>query len=459
MTEADSGHAEFTATVRGEVPEISLVFSVLRQLRDMVLAGQWIEPRSAYQIGCRTLRVIARDDGTLGLEETVAPGVWQEQVDETITDLHNQILVGKQLGLAQSWGEMTELHRVVMHRCAATADTIALSRHAPEDEGASGWHVICMDKHEDDEVVGVQLGQVMADFPYLRQFLALPAETTVVMARPQRPDGVVRATVRHNGNELTAGRTRFGPEPTPRTPVRARNALLTDGKGLTWTTVGKRSGLPEIAARTVLPAPDDAPRSGWAALVLDELQDAIAEDTRFEAGQTVRSGWRTLRFISRSDGMLGLEERTVGDNWAEQIDLTLRERWAQQQVVAGLGPQEWTTFPLDTQHSTVTDCVEESDSSVLLFREATDNPTHSGWTLTCTRSHEHGAGRLRTLWDLTESLPFVTRFLALPRAAEVLIDTPRGLRGAEIRASVRIFGNELVPEPGSYTAELLGLTD
>jgi hypothetical protein len=193
-------------------------------------------------------------------------------------------------------------------------------------------------------------------------------------------------------------------------------------------------------------------------LVLDELQDAIAEGTRFAAGQTVRSGWRTLRLISRFDGSLGLEERTVGDNWAEQIDLTLLELWAQQQMVAGLGPEEWTTFPTDAQNATVTDCVDDAASAVRLFREPADDPAHSGWTLSCTRSHEHGVGHLRSLWDLTHSLPFVTRFLALPRAAEVLIETPRGLRGSEIRASVRIFGNELVPEPGSYTAELLGRT-
>jgi len=280
---------------------------------------------------------MAREDGTLGLEETVAPGVWEEQVDETITDLHNQSLVCRKLGLAQSWGEMTELHRVIMHRCVATADKIALSRHAPDEEGASGWRVICLDKHEDEQAIGVPLGQVMADFPYLRQFLALPPETAVVLAPPQRPDGAVTAMVLHQGNDLT-------------------------------------------------------------------------------------------------------------------------ELWAQQQMVAGLGPEEWTTFPTDAQNATVTDCVDDSASAVRLFREPADDPAHSGWILSCTRPHEHGVGHLRSLWDLTQSLPFVTRFLALPRAAEVLIETPRGLRGSEIRASVRIFGNELVPEPGSYTAELLGRT-
>nr|WP_157117399.1 hypothetical protein [Nocardia vaccinii] len=458
MTEAGSGHAEFTATVSGEVPEISMVFSVLNAFRDMVLGGRWIEPRATFRFGCRVLRVIAREDGTLGLEETVAPDVWREQVDETITDLHNQSVVCRKLGLAQSWGEITEQHRVIMHRCAATADKIAFSRHTPDGEGVSGWRVICLDKHEDEQVIDVELGQVMADFPYLRQFLALPPETAVVMSPPQRPDGAVTAMVLHHGNDLTAGGTRFGPEPALTEPTPARHALLTDGRGMTWTTVGKRSGLPDIAAWTVLPAPATAPGSGWAALVLDELQDAIAQGTRFAAGQTVRSGWRTLRLISRPDGMLGLEERTAGETWAEQIDLTLRELWAQQQVVAGLGPQEWTTFPLDTQDATVTDCVTDSDSAVFLFRESIDDPAHSGWTLRCTRQHEHGAGHVRSLWDLTRSLPFLTRFLALPRGTEVLIETPQGPRGSEIRSSVRIFGNELIPEPGSYTSELLGLT-
>jgi hypothetical protein len=112
-------------------------------------------------------------------------------------------------------------------------------------------------------------------------------------------------------------------------------------------------------------------------------QDAIAAGTRFDAGQTVRSGWRTLRLIERPDGMLGLEERIAGGRWAEQVDLTVRDLWLQRQVASGLGLADWIAFPADGQHATVAECVDETVPSVLLSREHTDDPDFSGWTVSC----------------------------------------------------------------------------
>jgi hypothetical protein len=50
----------------------------------------------------------------------------------------------------------------------------------------------------------------------------------------------------------------------------------------------------------------------------------------------------------------------------------------------------------------------------------------------------------------------VTQFLALPSQVSVVIDTPHGTGTADIRARVRLWDKDLVPESGSYSAELAG---
>ncbi len=451
---AESGHAEFTVTVRDRVPNFAYVFTVLNTVRDLVQAGKWIEPRNAIRFGCRRLRVVAREDGTLGLEETVAPDVWAEQIDRTITETHYQAVACDALALPQSWGSITESDHALMSACAPTAERLAFARIASDKRGFSGWGVMCRDQHEHEKPVVRSFAQLKAEFPYLSQFLGVPAGINIVVRRPSRPTDSVVPKVMRDGANLNASGRRFGPDSAVRTATRARNALFTDGQGLIWTTVGKKAGLPDIAARTVLMAPPTAPASGWAALVLDDLQDAIAQGTWYEPGMLVRSGWRTLRIIDRADGMLGLEERTGADRWAEQIDLTLHELWSQRQLLAGLGIEEWISFPRDSEDATVADCVDDGVTSVLFAREPTDSPTHSGWSLSCVRQHEHGSTQVRSLGELVAARPYLARFLALPTPVEVRINASRG-EGA-IRAGVRMFGGEFLPESGSPAAELLG---
>ncbi|MFQ6331397.1 hypothetical protein ACLMAL_35425 [Nocardia sp. CWNU-33] len=455
-TAADSGHAEFTVIVREPVPDTAMVRAILDLLRDTVLGGQWIEPRQVVRIGGRLLRVIAREDGTLGLEEEVTPEVWSEQVDETITDLHYQQTVCARLELEMSDGGVAGPDLVPLRPCARTAGKLGFRRNVGTPEpGMSGWFLICLDEHDHEPGGFSTLGQVLAELPYLRQFLALPPDTTVIMEPPVTLAGSVLATVSRHGADITHGGIWFGPRWAPLSIARARYGLGSFGDGLTRTMIGEQLGLPDVVARVALTS---AAESGawWVAWVLDDIQDAIADGTRFTAGQTVRSGWRTLRLVERPDGLLGLEERVTGDRWVEQVDHTLRESWTQRQVVGGLGLEASIGFPADTQLAAVADCVDETVSALTLSRDSLGDSMHSGWTVTCARSHAHGVRRTRTLWELAESLPFVTAFLALPAPISVRIDTSRGTDTTAIRARVLLWDRELLPEPGSYTAELLG---
>ncbi|MEU6587456.1 hypothetical protein [Nocardia sp. NPDC046763] len=455
-TAAHSGHAEFTVIVREPVPDTAMVRAILDLLRDTVLGGQWIEPRQVVRIGGRLLRVIAREDGTLGLEEEVTPEVWSEQVDETITDLHYQQTVCARLELEMSDGGVAGPDLVPLRPCARTAGKLGFRRNVGTPEpGMSGWFLICLDEHDHEPVGFSTLGQVLAELPYLRQFLALPPDTTVIMEPPVTLAGSVLATVSRHGADITHGGIWFGPRRAPLSIARARYGLGSFGDGLTRTMIGEQLGLPDVVARVALTL---AAESGawWVAWVLDDIQDAIADGTRFTAGQTVRSGWRTLRLVERPDGLLGLEERVTGDRWVEQVDHTLRESWTQRQVVGGLGLEASIDFPADTQLTAVADCVDETVSALTLSRDSLGDSMHSGWTVTCARSHAHGVRRTRTLWELAESLPFVTAFLALPAPISVRIDTSRGTDTTAIRARVLWWDRELLPEPGSYTAELLG---
>jgi hypothetical protein len=133
--------------VRGKVPEIFMVLPILDHLRDAVLGGKWFEPRQMIRVGRRVLRVIARDDGTLGLEEATAPEVWEEQVDETITDLHDQRVACTKLGFPMSGGTVSEWDLVTMHACAPAAGKLVFERkNETPTQGMSGWRVICLDR-------------------------------------------------------------------------------------------------------------------------------------------------------------------------------------------------------------------------------------------------------------------------------------------------------------------------
>jgi hypothetical protein len=48
------------------------------------------------------------------------------------------------------------------------------------------------------------------------------------------------------------------------------------------------------------------------------------------------------------------------------------------------------------------------------------------------------------------------KFLALPSPTSVIVDVPHSTDNGGIRARVLLYGKDLIPEPGSYLAELNG---
>jgi hypothetical protein len=64
------------------------------------------------------------------------------------------------------------------------------------------------------------------------------------------------------------------------------------------------SGHPEFT----LVFKDEPPTHNSVGWILDHFQNAVADGTRFVAGQPVGIGWRALRVIERDDGTVVVDE-------------------------------------------------------------------------------------------------------------------------------------------------------
>ncbi|MEW1739658.1 hypothetical protein AB0346_27290 [Nocardia beijingensis] len=184
--------------------------------------------------------------------------------------------------------------------------------------------------------------------------------------------------------------------------------------------------------------------------LLSYLESTVAAGTRYQPGETIRVGWNLVRVRGRADGTLGLAERTDAQNWAEQVDRTLRDVWYQREVAAGVGLADHLDFPGEDQQAIVSSCGLESPVLVLA-RTATDDPEFSGWSVECFEDHAHRASYYTTLLELATAMPFAVQFFALPAATTVLIESPEITPTGTIRPHiVDAEGVEMYPIPGSY---------
>jgi hypothetical protein len=429
---------------------------MLDHLQDAVADGTRFVPGQTIEIRWRTLRVIERDDRTLGVEERVAEDIWEEHVDQALGDLWYQVEAAAKLGLPEDPDSVTEDQITAVQTCAFEASTLILNRLGVDSPQYGGWAANCGDDHEHADWSFMELFQLSAKLPFVAQFLALPPGTGLVIERHAvGPTGGVVAEVAHNDTLLTPDDgLYFGPEPIAATPIPvAHSAIGQIGEGLYCTGIGDRHGHPEIVARLTEPAIPGAtgPLVQW---ILDDLQDSIAVGTRFEPGQTIRVGWRTLRVIERADGLLGLQERVDADTWDEHVEQTLRDTWYHKEVAASLGLARRLMFPAEEQYVAVAECVNEAMPALVLSREETDDPDFSGWMVSCLQDHDHGGWSVRSVWDLSDSMPFATQFLALPVTTSVAIEAPHTTSTGRIRVRVLLDGRHLIPEPGSYLSTL-----
>ncbi|WP_330253968.1 hypothetical protein OG874_05105 [Nocardia sp. NBC_00565] len=452
----DSNHPEFTLVFKDEPSTPNTVGWILDHFQNAVAEGTRFVPGQTVGIGWRALRIIERDDRTLGLEERVAEGIWEEHVDQALSDVWLQVEAAAKLGLPEEPDSVAEDDIAAAQVCAFEASTLSLNRLGPDSPQHGVWAISCGDEHDHSEWSAMELFQLSASLPFVTQFLALPPETGLVIDRRWvRSTGGVVAGVAYQGTMLTPDDgIHFGPEPASIGPLpTAHFAILQFGEGLYRTTIGDQHGHPDIVARVTEPAVPGTQESlvQW---ILDDLQDSLAAGTRFAPGQTIRVGGRTLRVVERSDGMLGLLERVDTDSWEEHVEQTLRDLWYQKEVAASLGLAQQLDFPADDQYAAVAECVNETIPALLLNRGDTSDPDSSGWMVCCLRNHDHGEWSMRTIWDLSDSMPFTTQFLALPVNTSVAIEAPHTTPTGRIGVRALLNGWHLIPAPGSYLSAL-----
>lgn len=181
-------------------------------------------------------------------------------------------------------------------------------------------------------------------------------------------------------------------------------------------------------------------------LLLDHVEAAVARGTRFSAGQTLALGGQVLRFVSRGDGTLGLEEQVPAptEQWVEAVDRSLREVLLQKFIVESVGLP--LTFPAPRSSLLVARCAQDAQAVVLTRVDGGDPKAGlSGWMLSCAEEHEHGDRFVLPLLALSALRPALVPFLALPPKSVVL--------ATEGPAHVFFDGQERQPLPGSFLAK------
>lgn len=454
----ESGHPEFTVMM--DEPAVpAAVEMLLDYLQNAVAAGQSLAPGQTIQIGPAVLRVIDRADGTFGLEERTGPDSWGEHVHRCLEHTRYQILAAEQLGVNEQVDFPTDLAVVHFQPCGLAGPDIPLVRKQLADPRHSGWYVLCTDEHEHDEWTQSDLLELTQSTPFLTPFLALPARLTLLVSRPgPGSEGRVRAHVWQDDQEFLTpdgGALFDGPISAVdamlanlgRTSIAWDHPIIKTGDRSYRTSVGARFDHPEFTVRFA----EQPLVPGAAESVLDYVQDAVANGTRFEPGQTIAMGWAMLRVTGRDDATLGLEEQLEPDRWAEQIDITVRDTWFQTEVAASLGLAGQLAFPAKHQQAAIAQCVtDDAPTTLVLHRRASDTFHSSGWMVSCGADHPHGEWIPHTLFDMERVMPFAVQFLALPDNVTVVVESPSVTKSGRIRAQVVFNGRRLIPEPGSY---------
>jgi hypothetical protein len=207
-------------------------------------------------------------------------------------------------------------------------------------------------------------------------------------------------------------------------------------------------GHPEVTLQLSTPVPIP----GVETMLLRYFEEAVAAGTRFQAGETVRLGWSTLKLFARDDGTLGVQALDLEHlpQWHESVSQTLLEAWRQSEVAKSVG----LTPAFPSQLSTAIVCTQWKDTvEFLLDRKPPQGDEDSGWFIGCTDpEHDHEAEQsllLTQLLNVAAWVPPLAQFLALPPGAEVLVRGP-----GRVTATVWVEGKPLEPAAGSYLAAL-----
>lgn len=200
---AAHGHPEFTLRFNRDVPVPGLEQMLLGYFEGAVANGTRFKPGQTVQLGWATLRLMQRDDGTLGvLEPDLKHELkWIESVDQSLLDTWRQKEVLESLGLRERVDYPRQALQAIVCERVWDAPTFIMGRTEPSTPSDSGWFVGCTDDAHDhqrpDALTVVPLIEIAVRVPPLTQFFALPAGTDVAVSA----EGRLRARVFLDGEE------------------------------------------------------------------------------------------------------------------------------------------------------------------------------------------------------------------------------------------------------------------
>jgi hypothetical protein len=178
---------------------------LLGYLQDSIAEGIRFTPDQTIQVGWRVLRVVERNDGTLGLHERTAGGRWEEHVEQALRDLWFQKEVVASVGLTDRLSFPAEKQSAYVAGCADASDVaLVLSRTDPDDQSTSGWLVSCARDHRHPDWVSRPLADLVDSTPFASQFLALPVRSSVTVEPAHlTSSGRIGAQIRVDGRDLS----------------------------------------------------------------------------------------------------------------------------------------------------------------------------------------------------------------------------------------------------------------
>jgi hypothetical protein len=195
---AKHGHREVTVQLAAKAVIPKGEELLLSYFEDSVANGTQFKPGQTIAIGGQILRIKARTDGTLGIEEpVVAPEEqWVEQIDRTVRDVMLQRYICDSVMLPLSYPQPRA--SCLMAACVEGTDKFMMMRVTLDGlpDHASGWSFVCTEKHDHGERTGLPLLALAALKPVAVKFLALPIHSVVLVMANQ-------ATVFHNGEQRT----------------------------------------------------------------------------------------------------------------------------------------------------------------------------------------------------------------------------------------------------------------
>jgi hypothetical protein len=193
---AAHGHPEVTLQLTRELPIPNIERLLLGYFEGAVARGTKFKPDQTVRVGWALLRLIERDDGTLGVcERELSPEVaWVEQVDRALHDTWVQREIVASVGLLDEIAFPSQDDLVMVSPCAEDGGEPVILMRTPVEDAPdfSGWSLSCAEEHEHGEPVFVPLLAVAANNPGLVQLLALPPNTLVYVsweAKDNTPEG------------------------------------------------------------------------------------------------------------------------------------------------------------------------------------------------------------------------------------------------------------------------------